>query len=207
MPKAFHLWLWVSIAVAAVLWILYPSFPGISAYLNGTLDYSSRLAVTQSVAAGQQQKSKALAPFESGDLQVLANDLSIRAEYEPEIAVLFRDNCAACHGRNAAGQVGFPNLLDNHWLWSGDLHEIESTLRFGINSSHPDTRFAQMPAFGRDGLLDDQNIEDAIEFVRQISGQEYRVDAAERGTDVFTQNWALLHKSHRERVHCVNPSW
>ncbi|CUK27518.1 Cytochrome c oxidase subunit III [Cognatishimia activa] len=193
MPKAFHIWLWGSIAVAALLWVLYPSFPGISNYLDGTLDYSSRLTVTHSVEEGQRHKADAFAAFETGDLESLAQDASLREIYEPSIAVLFRDNCAACHGRDAAGQGGFPNLLDDHWLWSGSLEEIEYTLQVGINTSHDDTRFAQMPAFGRNGLLEEDQIEDVIDFVLKISGQEHGAEAATRGADVFAENCSSCH--------------
>ena len=48
---------------------------------------------------------------------------------------------------------GYPNLNDDEWLWGGDLEAIEYTLQHGIRQpDHADTRFSQMPAFGRDGI-------------------------------------------------------
>ncbi len=154
MPKAFSIWLWLSIAVAALLWILYPSFPSVSSYAGGVLGYSSRTAVTQDVADGRARRAEAFAPFETMSVDQLAVDASLRAIYEDEIAVLYRDNCAVCHGRSAMGQTGFPNLADDHWLWSGTPEEIEYTLQVGINSRQVDARYAEMPAFGRDEMLD-----------------------------------------------------
>src|SRR3546814_10131277 len=64
---------------------------------------------------------------------------------------LFGDNCAACHGINAAGNPGFPNLVDGDWLWGGSAYAITHTIAVGINSpASTDTRISQMMAFGRD---------------------------------------------------------
>ena len=118
---------------------------------------------------------------------------SLREIYEPQISVLFRDNCAACHVRNAMGQINFPNLIDQHWLWSGTPEEIEYTLLHGINSESEDTRFAKMPAFGRDELLERSEVVEAVEYVLKISGQNHDVSAASRGAEVFEVNCASCH--------------
>jgi cytochrome c oxidase cbb3-type subunit 3 len=193
MPWAFRIWLWVSIAVAVVMWLLYPSFPYVTDYAKGVVGYSSRIEVDAKVAEGQALKAENFAPFETMDVASLAEDASLRAKYEPAISVMFRDNCAACHGRNAMGQTGFPDLTDGHWLWSGTPEEIEYTLQVGINTTHDDTRYAEMPAFGRDELLEKPEIADVIEYVLQISGQDHVADAATRGAVVFEENCASCH--------------
>src|SRR5690606_6601913 len=83
---------------------------------------------------------------------------------------IFGDNCAGCHGIDAAGGPGFPSLIDAAWLWGGDPDTIMETLRVGINSTHPDTRFAQMMAFGRDGVLERDDIRSVIAYVQSLSG-------------------------------------
>ena len=193
MPKAFHIWLWLSIAVAALLWILYPSFPFIKGYAGGILGYSSRIAVTEDVAAGWAQRAEAFAPFETMSVDELAADPSLRDAYQDEIAVLYRDNCSACHGRDATGQTGFPNLTDDQWLWSGTPEEIEYTLQVGINSTHSDTRIAEMPAIGKDQWLEKDEIADVIEHVLLLSGQAHDPDAAGRGAELFADNCASCH--------------
>ena len=192
-PRVFNIWLWVSIGAAAALWVLYPSFPVVTTYAKGALGYSSRITVTDQVRAGLAQKATAFAPFETMDLAELTQNDTLRATYEPSIAVLFRDNCAACHGRSGDGQMNFPNLTDDHWLWSGLPEEVEYTLRHGINSTDPDTRFAEMPAFGRDEWLERADIEAAIDYVLQISGQNHDADAARAGAVVFEDNCASCH--------------
>ena len=100
------------------------------------------------------------AKFAQADYETLLNDPALKATYQDEIGrFMFRDNCAACHGRNGEGQLGFPKLRDDHWLWSADPEEIQYTLQVGINADHEDTRMAEMPAFGRDEWLVQADIE------------------------------------------------
>ena len=67
---------------------------------------------------------------------------------------LFGDNCAVCHGRDAKG-AGLPRPhATTSWLWGGSPEAIAETIRVGINSAHPDSRISQMPAFGRDEMLE-----------------------------------------------------
>lgn len=195
MPKVFYIWLWLSIAVAVLLWLLYPSFPYVTDYARGILGYSSRVVVTEQVAAGRAHRAESFAPFETMNVAELAEMPGLRAAYEPAIAVLYRDNCAACHGRDAAGQSGFPDLTDDHWLWSGTPEEIEYTLQVGINSNHDDTRYAEMPAFGRDEMLEKPDIADVIEYVLQISGQDHDAARAKAGDAVFVDNCESCHNA------------
>ena len=82
---------------------------------------------------------------------------------------LFGDNCAACHGLDAKGGKGFPNLTTGSWLWGGDPETIAETIRVGINSTHPNTRMAQMLAFGRDQMLPPADIDNVVAYVRTLS--------------------------------------
>lgn len=192
-PRAFRLWFWASIAVCVVMWILYPSFPYVTGALSGTLRYSSRDDVVQSLTTGQQARAVAFEQVVAGPLADLAQDAELRTRFEPQFSVLYRDNCAACHGRDATGQTGFPNLTDAHWLWSGTPEEIEYTLQVGINSGHPDARYAEMPAFGRDELLEVEDLADVTDYVLSLSGQDHEADAASRGSLIFEENCASCH--------------
>ncbi len=49
---------------------------------------------------------------------------------------VFLENCAPCHGGGGGGAKGYPNLLDDEWLWGGRLEDIELTIRDGIRSAH-----------------------------------------------------------------------
>jgi len=62
-------------------------------------------------------------------------------------------NCAPCHGVDAKGGPGFPDLTTSSLLWGGEPDDVFTTIRAGINSAHQETRVSQMPAFGRDQML------------------------------------------------------
>ena len=82
---------------------------------------------------------------------------------------LFGDNCAACHGFNAKGGKGFPDLTTASWLWGGDPETIEETIRVGINSTHPKSRMGQMLAFGRDRMLPPADVDNVVGYVQSLS--------------------------------------
>ena len=97
-------------------------------------------------------------------------------------------------GAGAAGAKGYPNLLDNDWLWGGDMASIHTTLLHGIrNTTDADARYSQMPSFGKDGILDKDQIGQVVNFVRQISGQDHDAALATAGATVFADNCSACH--------------
>jgi cytochrome c oxidase cbb3-type subunit 3 len=109
---------------------------------------------------------------------------------------VFKTFCAQCHGSGAAGVQGkgYPNLTDNDWLWGGDMEQIYLTINHGIrNTTDPDARYSEMPKFGADGLLEDAQISEVVEYVLQISGQEHDAALATAGATVFAENCAACH--------------
>ena len=101
----------------------------------------------QGVAAMAGLRQDWLGRFEAPDFDAISADKALMQTAMPAAARLFEDNCAVCHGQNGGGNQGFPVLKDGYWLWGGDPATIAETLRVGINSPHPETRYAQMPAF------------------------------------------------------------
>lgn len=193
-PKAITWWLWLSIAVALAMWLLYPAFPYVSGYTKGFLGYDSRQRVTQQVAEGAELRAAQFAAFANEDIAALAADPTLRARFEAPINVLYRDNCSACHGRDLSGQLNFPDLTDDHWLWSGTPEEIEWTLLHGINAPGDlDTRYAVMSAFGDDDLLGRQDIKDVAEYVVSLTNTDFDAGMALNGAVVFEENCAACH--------------
>lgn len=189
-------WVWVfiaSIIFAMGYWVLYPAWPSLSGYTTGVLNYSSRALVEEKIdeaRAAQADMRTAIAETPIAEI-----------EQDPELLQFalagggsaFGDNCATCHGSGAAGSPGYPNLNDDVWLWGGSLDEIHHTLRVGIRSTHEETRSSQMPAFGVDGILDRQQINDVAEHVMSLTGNETDAEAAARGEQVFADNCAVCH--------------
>ena len=119
----------------------------------------------------------------------------------------FARSCAQCHGADGTGGKGYPNLTDSDWLWGGSLDAIETTIRYGIRAEHEDTRYTEMPAFLRDGILTLSEIDSIATHVLSLSGggtdraaNLYLSDggtdrAANRiGAELFVQNCAICHR-------------
>ncbi len=102
---------------------------------------------------------------------------------------LFLQNCAVCHGSNAKGALGYPNLTDNDWLYGGEASNILTTLHKG--------RVGGMAAW-RDQLGED-GVRAVSEYVLSISGNQpgYELDKAQvaQGEAIFNEptNCVLCH--------------
>lgn len=97
---------------------------------------------------------------------------------------LFLQNCAQCHGSDARGSKGFPNLTDEDWLYGGDLATIKTTLMNG--------RHGMMPPKG--GLpIDDSEIAGLAEYVVKLSGREHDETLAAQGQGSFMKGCFACH--------------
>ena len=196
-------WLWVfliCIIWAVGYWCLYPAWPTLSGNSKGSLGWTSHkeLAQQQSLITAQQQKY--LDRFHLANLEYINKDKELYEFARAGGAAAFKEHCAACHGTGAAGGHGYPNLNDDDWLWGGKLEDIYHTIKVGVRSSHPDTRFSQMPAFGRDGTLKQAQIEDVAEYVVKLHEGDHaeQTPAYVRGRDIFTANCTSCHGAHGE---------
>ncbi len=89
---------------------------------------------------------------------------------------LFLNNCAQCHGSDAGGGKGFPNLRDADWLYGGDPISIQTTLRNGRNGI--------MPALG-DAMGGESGIKEVANYVRSLSGLPHDTALAGAGKVKF----------------------
>ncbi|WP_018607041.1 cytochrome-c oxidase, cbb3-type subunit III [Uliginosibacterium gangwonense] len=96
---------------------------------------------------------------------------------------LFLTYCAQCHGADARGAKGFPNLTDNDWLYGGQPATIKTTITGGRQGAMP----AWGPVLGADGVKDVAN------YVRSLSGLANDSVRAERGKTVFMTNCVACH--------------
>jgi cytochrome c oxidase cbb3-type subunit III len=193
-------WLWIfyaTIVWAIGYWIAMPAWPLLTDYTRGYFNHSQRADV---IAAVEELKASRM---ESASK--LANWSPASGAKSPELLdfalsmgkAAFGDNCATCHGAGAQGSAGYPNLNDDVWLWGGTIADIERTLTVGIRSTHPDTRSKepsdQMPAFGRNALLTNDQIEDLTNFVLNLSGQKADAAAVERARQNYADQCAVCH--------------
>jgi cytochrome c oxidase cbb3-type subunit 3 len=90
---------------------------------------------------------------------------------------LFLQNCSQCHGSNASGTTGFPNLTDNDWLYGGDPESIKHSLLYGRKANG-------MMAWGA-ALGGDQGVKDVAAYVLSLSGREVDTASAAAGKEKF----------------------
>ncbi len=189
-------WLWVfygCIVVAIVYWVLMPAWPGLRGYTPGLLKQSDRADVAEQLQALQVQRGRGEAMLATASLQQIEADPELQAHALSVGQSVFGDNCATCHGAGGGGTRGYPNLRDDVWLWGGSLDEIEHTLRVGVRSAHPETRTSQMPAFGRDGMLNAAQVSDLTEYVVRLSGRQADAAAVGRAQQLYADNCAACH--------------
>ncbi|MBE5529344.1 cytochrome c oxidase, cbb3-type subunit III [Laribacter hongkongensis] len=96
---------------------------------------------------------------------------------------LFQTYCMQCHGADARGAKGFPNLTDNDWLWGGDAATIHTTIAAG--------RVGAMPAWG--AAFGEEKVKDAANYVMSLSGKKHDAERAARGKETFTAVCAACH--------------
>ncbi len=192
-------WVWVfymTIVFAVGYAIAYPAWPLIRGATPGVLGYTTRGELAADMAAVDARIAPIKARLVATDLAVIGSDPELQQFAMNAGAAVFRNNCAQCHGSGAAGVKGkgYPNLLDNDWLWGGSLDAIHTTLLHGIRSAvDPDTRLNDMPSFGTDDLLTKDQIAQSVEYVLQISGQDHDAPLATAGQVVFAENCAGCH--------------
>ena len=130
-----------------------PAWPIGVSYTKGLLGIDQRTTVAESLKQAQLERSAWTKRIETESFGNIQSDPKLMTIVRQTGRELFGDNCAACHGTDARGGRGFPNLTTTSWLWGGTPEALAETIRVGINSPHPDSRASQMPAFGRDQIL------------------------------------------------------
>lgn len=103
---------------------------------------------------------------------------------------LFLQNCALCHGTNAKGTTGYPDLTDNDWLYGGEAENILLTIHNGRQGAMPDAKTNK---------LNEAGVRAAAEYVLNLSGnqQGYELDAAKvaQGKAIFDGTCVVCHGS------------
>ena len=196
-PRVVLFFLAAGILFSIVYWVLMPAWPLGWTYTKGLLGIDQRQIVTREVADAATARAGWTDRVASMDYAAIEADAPLMQSVRDTGRTLFVDNCAACHGVDARGGPGFPNLRAKSWLWGGTPEAIAETIRVGINSTHGDTRVSQMLAFGRDGILDRKQVSDVVAYVRSLSGTAPvgQLDPARvaAGREVFAANCVACH--------------
>jgi cytochrome c oxidase cbb3-type subunit 3 len=188
-------WLWtfyITIVWGIGYTVAYPAWPLVSSATSGLLGYSTRAEVAEDIARFEDANADMLAQLASADLDQLGQNPDLMRFATSAGGAVFRNNCSQCHGSGAAGAVGYPNLLDDDWLWGGDFESIAYTVTHGIrNEEDWDARYSQMTAF--DEILSNGEIDAVVNHVLAMSGQEHDATLAMAGSELFLDNCAACH--------------
>ncbi|SMO94855.1 cytochrome c oxidase cbb3-type subunit 3 [Thalassovita litoralis] len=190
-------WLWTFYAciVWAVIYsVAFPAWPGISGATAGFLGWSTRADVQAEIDANAATLGPINEKLAAAELTEISGNPELQGYAVSAGAAVFKTWCAQCHGSGAAGAKGYPNLLDDDWLWGGNIEEIHTTITYGIRSpDDEDTRFSEMPAFGRDELLEKEQIDQVANYVMSLSGTPQDAAMVADGAVVFEENCAACH--------------
>ena len=158
------------------LWV----YPGLGTN-QGAWAWSARGQYDQETAVADAQFKKAYGELLKQDIVTVSKNEAAREAGQH----LFLTYCIQCHGSDAKGGPGFPNLTDKDWLWGGTPDKIKETLTLG--------RTVAMPAKGLKPDLDGEQIKDLANHVRSLSGLAADSIRAQRGKELFTVACAACH--------------
>lgn len=163
------MWLFVITVVFAVAYLVL--YPGLGAR-EGSLKWSSMGQYEQEQRKAREVIATTYQRFASMDAAALAADPQARAIGER----LYVNNCAACHGSDARGSKGFPNLTDGDWLHGGSLEKITETITKGRVGNMP-------PMAAAVGTAEDAR--NVAHYVMSLSGSPHNSLAAQAGKAKF----------------------
>ena len=164
-------WIWMfylTIFFSAGYLVMYP---GLGAF-RGSLGWTSAGEHADEMKQAEAEYGPLFAQFAAKDLKVVAADPQARAIGER----LFLNTCAQCHGSDARGSKGFPNLADTDWLWGGTPDLIKQTIMEG--------RTGMMPPLGA-ALGGDTDVRNVANYVLSLSGSAHDSIGAALGKPKF----------------------
>lgn len=158
------------------LWL----YPGLGS-MGGAWAWTMRAQYDKENAAAEAQFNKAYGDLLKQDIVAVSQNETAREAGQH----LFFTYCIQCHGSDAKGGKGFPNLTDKDWLWGGAPEKIKESITSG--------RTAMMPAKGVKPDMDGEQIKDVANYVRSLSGLSADSARAQRGKDIFAVACAACH--------------
>ena len=170
------MWLfWITIVFSLVYLLLYP---GLGSYA-GMLKWTQVGQLQEETARHEEKFGPLFDRYAKTEVLELAQDPAALAIGQK----LFLNHCAQCHASDGGGSRGFPNLTDMAWLWGGTPEAIRTTIAEG--------RIGIMPPWG--GVLGEQGVKDAANYVLSLSGRAHDSIRAARGKEVFAKTCVACH--------------
>ena len=149
---------WLYLYFGTIIWAIgyMIVYPGIGAF-EGAMGWSQQGQYEEEMQAAADRYEPIYARFAEMDFDVLSQD----PEAQQLGKSLFASYCTTCHGSDARGATGYPNLTDHDWIWGDTEASITTTIRQGRNSIMPSLSAA---------LGGDTGIDNMVNYVRSLSG-------------------------------------
>ena len=164
-------WLGLFLITCAFAFVYLLLYPGLGAF-QGLLNWSQIGQYERERARVDEVIEPLFAKYLAQDVPAVAADPQARAMGER----LYLTYCVQCHGSDARGSRGFPNLTDNDWLWGGEPEQIKTTIREGRTGLMP-------PMAAAVGSSDD--VQNLANYVLSLSGGGADAARAALGRDKF----------------------
>ncbi len=164
-------WLWLFLITCFFALAYLALYPGLGSF-QGLLGWSQKGQYEREVARVDEAAAPLFAKYLQQDLPTVAADPQARAMGER----MYLTYCVQCHGSDARGSRGFPNLADADWLYGGDAETIKATIGGGRNGVMP-------PMGAALGTADD--VKNVANYVLSLSGSRHDEAAAAAGREKF----------------------
>ncbi|WP_160286670.1 cytochrome-c oxidase, cbb3-type subunit III [Pseudomonas knackmussii] len=184
LPKWWFLLFIGTIVFAAGYLALYPGLGNWKGLLPGYDGWTQVKQLEHEQAVADAKYAPIFAKYSAMSVEQVAMDPDALKTGER----LFATYCSICHGSDAKGAMGFPNLTDKDWRWGGEANTIEATILGG--------RQAAMPAWG--SVLGDQGVHDVAAFVTtKLDGRKLPEGVTDEqvanGQKIFSTTCAACH--------------
>ncbi len=168
LPK-WWMWLfWITIVFSLLYLALYP---GLGTF-KGVLGWTSGGQYQAEQAQADAQYGPVFKKYAAMEIEAIARDPQGKAMGER----MFLTYCSQCHGSDARGARGFPNLADNDWLWGGEPQTILTSILEG--------RTGVMPPMGA-AVGGPEGVKEVAHYVLSLSGSTHDAKLAEAGKAKF----------------------
>jgi len=172
-------------------------YPGLGSF-KGIFNWTSTGQYQAELEKGEKEFGavfKKLVRTEESDYQdyIPLLDLVQKTEAVDAGRRLFMQNCSICHGTDAKGGNGFPNLTNSDWLYGGEIDNIKTTLIYG--------RVGGMPGWIEN--LGVEKIDRVIDYIYDLNGRRVNANDSNEGKLVFETNCSVCHGLDAKGSHSI----
>lgn len=175
MPRWWLMMFYITLAFASVYLVLYPGLGN----FQGLWGWSQANQYEREVQKAEERYGPIFNKFAGQDLAAVATD----PEAQKIGKRLFSTYCTQCHGSDARGARGYPNLTDNDWLFGGEPETIKTSIMDGRNG--------MMPPWGE--ILGNEGVFNVTAYIESLNGRDVDTLVAAKGKEVFATTCAACH--------------